>query len=127
MEKPQLPKDLCKQVLELDESIRFAGVARLGNIIMAEYREGLNPLLSKRESEIYVVQTAIRQDTRRTLEDKLGRIIYTVTLYEKIKRGTIPLSDDHILMVSFDIGADHESIILNEILPLIKKHGLLES
>lgn len=126
MEKLQLPQDLCKQILEFDESVRFAGVARLGNIIMAEYREGLDPLLSKRESEIYVVQTAVTADIRRTMEDKLGKIVYAVTLYEKIKRGTIPLRDDYILMVSFDTETDQESIILNKILPLVNKHDLLE-
>jgi HEAT repeat protein len=125
MEKVQLPKDLCRQILELDKTVRFAAVARLGNIMMSEYREGLDPLLSKRESEIYGVQTAITTDIRRTMEEKLGKIVYTVTLYEKIKRGTIPLSNDYLLMLSFDIHTDHESIILNKIIPLVKRHDLV--
>ena len=126
MERLQVPKDLCTQILELDKTIRFAGIARLGNMIIAEYREGLDPLLSKRESEIYAVQTAITADTRKTMEDRLGRTVYSATLYEKIKRGTIPLSNDYLLMLSFDTNTDHESIILNKIMPLVKKYNLLE-
>ena len=121
MERLQVPKDFCKQLLDLDKTIRFAGVARLGNMLMAEYRERLDPLLSSRETEMYTIQTAIAADTRKTMEDKLGKTVYSVTLYEKIKRGTIPLNNDYLLMLSFDTDTDHESIILNKILPLIKK------
>jgi len=40
-----------------------------------------------------------------------------------VKRATIPIHDnsDYILMVSFDIEADHEAIILNKILPLLAR------
>ncbi len=126
MERLQVPKDFCKQLLDLDKTIRFAGVARLGNMLMAEYRERLDPLLSSRETEMYTIQTAIAADTRKTMEDKLGKTVYSVTLYEKIKRGTIPLNNDYLLMLSFDTDTDHESIILNKILPLIKKYDLHE-
>jgi hypothetical protein len=48
------------------------------------------------------------------------------------KKKNPPLLDnnnkDHpILMVSFDIGTDHESIILNKILPAVKRDGHLHS
>ncbi len=127
MEKLQIPKDLCKEILELDISVRFAGIARLGNITMAEYREGLEPFLSKRESEIYNVQTAIRTDITKTMEDKLGKVVYSLTLYERIKRATVPLKTDYLLMLSFDIQTDHEPIILDKILPLLKNYGLLDN
>jgi hypothetical protein len=43
-------------------------------------------------------------------------------MYEKIKRATISLDNKeyNILMVSFDAEADHESIILNKIIPFVK-------
>ena len=48
---------LCKQILELDKTIRFAGIASIeGKLIAQEYREGLESLLTKEESELSVVQ-----------------------------------------------------------------------
>ena len=62
--------------------------------------------------------------TRKDTRSKLGKPIYSCTLYEKVKRTTILLDnkDYPILMVSFDndiLGIDHESIIMNGILPLV--------
>jgi len=56
----------------------------------------------------------------KVLEERLGKSVYSFALYKKVKRATIPL-DDAILMISSDLEANHESIILNKILPLITK------
>jgi hypothetical protein len=113
---------LCKHILELDKTIRFVGIASIeGKLIAQEYRVGLESLLTKEESELSVMQSIIRMGTRKVLEEKIGKTIYAFALYEKVKRATIPLRDANILMVSFDIEANHESIILNKLLPLLRK------
>jgi hypothetical protein len=55
------------------------------------------------------------------MEAKLGKTIYSITLYEKVKRAVMPLgkNGDFILMVSFENEADHDSIIRNKIMPLL--------
>jgi hypothetical protein len=116
--------DVCKRIIELDDKIRFAGIPnKFGKQIVAEYRKGLDPLLTDSESELYAIETVIRMNTRKDFELKLGKPVYSFTLYEKLKRVTIPLDnkDYPILMVSFDIEANHESIILENIIPFIKK------
>ena len=54
------------------------------------------------------------------MEAKLGKTIYSITFYEKVKRAVIPIGKDgdFILMVSFDNEADYDSIIRNKIMPL---------
>ena len=116
--------DVCKRIIELDDKIRFAGIPnKFGKQIVVEYRKGLDPLLTDSESELYAIETVIRMNTRKDFESKLGKPVYSFTLYEKLKRVTIPLDskDYPILMVSFDIEANHESIILENIIPFIKK------
>jgi hypothetical protein len=121
-------EDICKQILGLDKAIRFAGIASIeGKLIAQEYREGLESLLTKEESELSVMQSIIRMGTRKVFEEKIGKTIYAFALYEKVKRATMPLGDSNILMVSFDIEANHEYIILNKILPLIRKEGSIDS
>jgi hypothetical protein len=116
--------NICKKIIELDDTIRFVGIPnKFGKQIVVEYREGLDPLLTNTESELYAIETVIRMNTRKDFESKLGKPIYSFTLYEKLKRATISLDnkDYPILMVSFDIDADHESIILNKIVPFVKR------
>ena len=115
--------NLCKQIIELDSAIRFVGIPnKFGKQIVVEYRKGLTPLLTDTESELYAVESVMRMNNRKDYESKLGKPIYSFTLYEKIKRTTISLDnkDYPILMISFDIEVDHESIILNKIIPFVK-------
>jgi hypothetical protein len=116
--------NICKNIIEMDNKIRFAGIPnKFGKQIVVEYRKGLDPLLTDSESELYAIETVIRMNTRKDFESKLGKPIYSFTMYEKLKRVTIPLdnNDYPILIVSFDIEADEESIILKKIIPFVKK------
>ena len=117
---------VCDRVLELDNSIRFAGfVNNMGTIIAYQYRDGLNPLLKTEELELSFIETVLRMKTRKDMEPRLGRVKYSLTLYEKVKRVTImPDSEkDPILIVSLDNnnggGIDYEPLIRNGILPLL--------
>ena len=117
-------KDLCRQILAEDSWIRFAGISnKFGKQIAGEYRKGLIPLLTERQSDLSAIESIIRMNTRIDLQSQMGKPIYSFTMYEKIKRATISLDSKeyNILMVSFDTEADHESIILNKIIPFIKK------
>lgn len=117
------PDKLCSRLLELDRSIRFAGLAdRSGKLVAAQYRKGLAPFLTREESELSAAQSVIRMSTRKALEKKLGKTVYAMALYEKVRRVSMALDDENLLlMISFDTEADHEKIILNSIIPLIKK------
>ncbi len=115
--------NLCKKIIELDSAIRFVGIPnKFGKQIVVGYRKDLVPLLTESESELYAVESVMRMNTRKDFESKLGKPIYSFTLYEKIKLTTISLDnkDYPILMVSFDTEADHESIVLNKIIPFVK-------
>ena len=103
-------------------------------MITAQYREALSvekekeqALLTKDELELSAIESMLRMVTRKDMMSKLGKPIYSFTLYEKVKRATILLENSNnsncppILMVSFDneAGTFQESIILNGILPLV--------
>ena len=121
-------EELCSEFLKLDSSIRFVGIANeMGTLVAAKFRQGLKPLLTSEELQSSVIKAALRMKTREDYEPNLGRTIYTFGSYEKVKRASISLNDGHLslLMVSFDITADHESIILNKMLPRIKQRLLI--
>ncbi len=135
---------LCKDVIAKDSSIRFAGIAnQMGNLIEAAYREGLQPLMDRQETEHYTIQTVLRASTRETFENKIGKQRYAIAVYEKLIRATVPIvitghQDDKdekqkkqqqekqdskwfYLLISFDLSSDVISIVEDKILPLIKQ------
>jgi hypothetical protein len=118
---------LCNDMLESDRSIRFVGISnKMGKQVISSYRAGLNPLLTPNEIEMYAIESVLRMKTRKDFESKLGKPIYTFTIYQKVKRVTVPLESEEypILMASFDVEADHDNIITNKILPLVNELGL---
>ena len=143
-QQPNRLHRLCKGVIAKDSSIRFAGIAnQMGNLIDAAYREGLQPLMDRQETEHYTIQTVLRASTRETFENKIGKQRYAIAVYEKLIRATVPIviighQDDKdgkqkkqqqekqdfkwfYLLVSFDLGSDVISIVEDKILPLIKQ------
>jgi hypothetical protein len=122
-------KDICNQVLQLDKSIRFAGIANnMGTLIAYKLREGIIPLLNEEELQNNIMKTVLRMKTREDYESRLGYVIYTFALYKRVKRASIPLVHPYlaVLTVSFDMVANHDSIIMDKILPVLKQGKLTE-
>jgi hypothetical protein len=118
---------LCSRIIESDNTIRFVGIStKTGTQIISRYRKDLIPLLTPEETEKLAIESVLRMNTRKDFESKLGKPIYSFTIYQKVKRVTIALEDIEypILMTSFDIEADHENIIVNKILPLVNEERL---
>jgi hypothetical protein len=118
---------LCSRIIESDNTIRFVGIStKTGTQIMSRYRKDLIPLLTPEETERLAIESVLRMNTRKDFESKLGKPIYSFTIYQKVKRVTIALEDIEypILITSFDIEADHENIIVNKILPLVSEERL---
>ena len=69
---------------------------------------------------------SLRMNTRKDYESKLGKPIYSFTLYQKLKRVTITLENKEypILLASFELESDYDNIIVNKILPMVSEEGL---
>jgi hypothetical protein len=103
---------LCKDVLNLDSKVRFAGVCdESGDIRHGGQRQGVKNLLTPEESKKSMLQAMARWGFRNSLEPKIGKGKYSMTEYEKIKRITIPLDENHLLLVTTEVNADHVMII----------------
>jgi hypothetical protein len=116
-------EDICNQIIGSDNSVRFVGIAdKYGKQVAVKYRDGLVPLLNQTESEIYSVDTVMRMNSRKEMESKLGKVIYSFTLYERLKRVTLYVGniDYPVIMISLDTQSDHDNILLNKILPIVK-------
>ena len=106
--------NLCKAVMKIDTKIRFAGICdETGEIKYGGQREGVENILSNDETRKSNLQALARWGLRNSLSSKIGRGKYAMAEYEKIKRITIPLDDDHLLLITTEVEADHGKIISN--------------
>ena len=122
---------LCKEILQLDNSIRFIGIAtNLGSLVAIAYRAGLTPLMDKQETSHYAIQAVLRAATREDFESKIGRLEYSIGKYERLIRVTIPIrlfgkEDEkkfYYLLLSFDLNSNVIDGIENKVMPFIEKN-----
>jgi hypothetical protein len=89
-------KGLCDKIIDTDSRIRFAGIADKHGIILTKgERKGIVPLLNDEETEQYAITASTRQYTRLRWQNILGKLYYTCSLYEKILRITIPITNQN--------------------------------
>jgi hypothetical protein len=125
--KDDFLESFCKGVLEKDHFIRFAGMSNhFGHLIATAYRNGLVPLMNQDETARYAVQAAIRAATRETFETKIGELQFSISRYGRLVRATIPIKSSgknkFLLLLSFDVDAEADSIIDKKILPYVAEN-----
>jgi hypothetical protein len=122
-------QEFCDNVVTLDKSIRFAGIADGdGHLVAVAERKDLKPLLNPEERAQYAITAATRQYTRLRWEYMLGKVNYATSNYAKLIRATIPIADEdsrlyYVLLLSFDVeaGRSVHEIIMEKIIPLVRK------
>jgi len=99
------------EIFNIDINIRYIGIYRNGKLY-GKARKGLKTYLDEKETKKSIIEAVRRWDERREWEPKIGRPIYSQTMYEKVKRITMQIDEKTILLLSTDVEAEHEKIIL---------------
>ena len=95
---------LLNMLMDFNPLVRFTAVCSVdGEIEWSSKRDDVTNIIPLKETKASIKRAAESWKERRNLvENGTGRGMYTITAYEKIKRITIPLDDDHILFISTD-------------------------
>jgi hypothetical protein len=113
-------KLIYDHVINLDDKIRFVGfIDEMGKLVYGGMRPGVTSLERETESIKLYIEYALINKIHSDFDPMLGKIIYSLTIREKIKILTFPL-EKHVLRISLEKDADHEKI-LNSILDNLKK------
>jgi hypothetical protein len=125
----QIFKDFCDQILAFDSSIRFVGIAdEHGSLLSTSERKGLKPFLDSQETTQYAITASTRQYTRLRWQYILGKVDYACSIYEKLIRANVPISDSnshlaYVILLTFDVGTDNfHQIMMKKIIPFIGKN-----
>lgn len=94
---------LLNMLMDYDSSIRFASISNTsGEILWHSKRKDLDIKVPLSETKKTLRREAADWIDRCKIEDQtnLGRAMYNITSFEKIKRITIPIDAFHLLFVS---------------------------
>lgn len=95
---------LLDMLMDFNPLVRFSAVcSKDGKIEWSSQREDVTNIIPIEKTKASIIRAVESWKAREELsENGTGRGMYTITAYEKIKRITIPLDDDHILFISTD-------------------------
>lgn len=106
----------CSEILNSDPKIRFATAydewaVKLGGGI----RQGVTNLLTERKENELVNLSVMDWKARKEMSQWLGKTIYTLAEYDKVKRFSFYLGDDNLLLVSAEKDTDTNKVVDNVI------------
>jgi hypothetical protein len=108
-------KQHYKDIMNIDAFIRSVTICDPnGSIIFHRQLEGVQNLLSAEESKKSLEMAMAAWKVRDGFSDNIGKGMYVLAEYEKIKRITMPFGNDLLLYLTTEVGADH-SIIYEKI------------
>ena len=106
-------KSIGNQIMNLDPKIRFVTIIDIndGMILFSEHGPGVTNLLTKEESDQSLAFTLSSWKIRSALKKQLGKGKFVLAEYEKIKRISMPLDEDHLLYITTEVECDALSFI----------------
>jgi hypothetical protein len=105
-------KRIYEEIMKSDAKVRLVTICDLsGKIMYSDHRQGVKNLLTPEESKKSLEQAVNAWKIRSELVPKIGRGKYVLAEYEKIKRITMPLGDNHLLYVTTEVESNASSLI----------------
>jgi hypothetical protein len=103
---------LCKQIIELDPMVRFAGVANSkGELVSGGAKENIDQILSTDEMKMSIHYALQKRDLYTNLAYRIGHERSAVTEYDKVSLISIPINSSDLFMISTEPRADYLKII----------------
>ena len=113
-------QQLIDTIMNNDKNIRFTTICNMvGDIEVTGQSEGIEKFLTTEETKENLESAAQAWlHARKTIAKKIGKGLYTLTAYEKLKRVTVPLEDGFLLLATMD-NADDQTKTIDGILKLV--------
>jgi len=103
---------LCKDIFEIDNSVRFANVYnKHGEVVSGGMHKDKESLLNREEALMSLYYSKQMFEKHKNLSHRLGKERYSMTEYQNVKLLTISLRDDNLLLISLEPKSDHCKMI----------------
>lgn len=112
-------ENLLQRLMNLDENIRYAAIANMnGEILASNSKQNTDLYLSPEDTNETIQHAISAWKSREKHYGKIGNGLYTLAVYEKLRRATVPLPSGNMLLVTIDNSGGQKQImdhILNEV------------
>ena len=94
---------LLNMLMDFNGDIRFAAICdKNGEILWHSKRNNVKNMVPLGDTKKTLQRAIGAWDERAKITDMVGKGLYVIAAYEKVKRITIPLNNKHILFMSID-------------------------
>jgi len=94
---------LVSMIMEANKNVRYAAVCDdKGEILWNSHRNDVHNILTLDETKTSLKRSMDTWKARDELANKIGKGQYAIVAYDKIKRITVPLPNNHMLFVSVE-------------------------
>ncbi len=113
-------QQLIDAIMDNDKNIRFATICNMiGDIEVTGQSEGIEKFLTPEETKESLENAAKAWlHAKKTISKKIGNGLYTLTVYEKLRRVTVPLEDGFLLLATMN-NSGEENQTMSGILKLV--------
>jgi hypothetical protein len=95
-----------------NSQVRLVTICDLdGEIMYSGHRQGTKNLLTSEESRNSLELAVKSWKIRSQLASKIGKGNYVLAEYEKVKRITMPLGENHLLYITTEVECNHSALI----------------
>ena len=109
---------ICSSIIELDPSIRFAGVINeRGRLVAGGMKKDVEPLENEKDDEMIFMELALRVKMRKEFDKQLGPVNFAMASRQRALAISFILNDD-ILYVIAEPDADY-GVLPKKILNII--------
>ncbi|MFQ5476512.1 MAG: hypothetical protein ACE5DT_05715 [Nitrosopumilus sp.] len=104
--------ELSKQILNLNNQVRFAGVANSkGEIVAGGQKDDVEQMLSGDEVSMSIHYALQKRDLYTNLAYKIGPETSSITEFGKVTMISIPINSNELFLISTEPRADYLKII----------------
>ena len=94
---------LVSMMMEANQYVRFAAICdESGSILWSSHRNDSNNILTLEETKASLKRALSTWKERDDLSTKIGKGKFAIVGYDKIKRITVPLRNNHMLFLSVE-------------------------
>ena len=100
-------KKFLEVLMISNKNVRFSAICNLqGDLLFQRRREDIKTLFSLEETHDQLNRSIDSWKSKSEIKEKVGKPLYSVTSYEKIRRVTMHIGNDHLLFISIDNNED---------------------
>ena len=115
-------KKLYESILNLDPGVRFIVIIdSQGQIVSGGQREGNQNYLEPLDQQLSIKHALESWRLRTQFADKIGQAKFALAVYEKLRRYTVPIDQNHLLYITTEPDISYQSF-MQDVLNLVETH-----